>query len=273
MEIQRVCAVYFSPSGTTRKTVMTAAEELAKLLGVPLQEVPFTLPGSRERDYYFAETDLVVMGSPTYAGKLPNKILPDFRSRLHGKNTPVLALVTYGGRGYENSLAELVSVLGETGFNPIAAGAFVCQHAFTDALSYGRPGWSDQFELKMFVKKVADKVKCLTGVPGQLQVSGDASAPYYVPKGVDGEPVNFLKAKPKTKLDRCNNCGACVRACPMAAIDPKQVSHVPGTCIKCHACVHRCTKRAKYFDDPAFLSHVAMLERDHAESAENETFI
>jgi len=273
MEIQKVWALYFSPTGSTRRVVMTLAEELARLLGVPLQEVAFTLPGSRERDYHFTETDLLVMGSPTYAGKLPNKILPDFRAQLHGNGTPAVPVVTFGNRGYENSLAELAAVLGENGFSPVAAGAFVCQHAFTDALAYGRPGWSDQFEMKTFAKKAADKLKRLTDIGGPVQVPGDAAAPYYVPKGADGQPVDFLKAKPKTRMERCNNCGACVRACPMGAIDPKRVSHVPGTCIKCHACVHRCTKRAKYFDDPAFLSHVAMLERDHAEALDNQWFL
>ena len=35
MQIQRVCALYFSGTGNTRKVVTTIAEELAKLLGVP----------------------------------------------------------------------------------------------------------------------------------------------------------------------------------------------------------------------------------------------
>lgn len=59
----------------------------------------------------------------------------------------------------------------------------------------------------------------------------------------------------------------------MGAIDPADVSNVPGTCIKCHACVRRCTRHAKYFDDPAFLSHVAMLEQNFAEPKENRLFL
>ena len=94
-----------------------------------------------------------------------------------------------------------------------------------------------------------------------------------MPKGVDGQPVKFLKAKPKTDLSKCTNCGACARLCPMGAIDPKDVSSVPGTCIKCQRCVRKCTKGAKYFDDEAFLSHVKMLEQNFAEPRENETFL
>ena len=59
----------------------------------------------------------------------------------------------------------------------------------------------------------------------------------------------------------------------LPAEDPADISSVPGICIKCQACVRRCTKHAKYFDDPAFLSHVAMLEQNFAEAKENEFFI
>ena len=102
---------------------------------------------------------------------------------------------------------------------------------------------------------------------------GDPAAPYYVPKGLDGEPVKFLKAKPRTNLSKCSNCGACVRACPMGAIDPKNVAEVPGTCIKCQSCVRKCTRGAKFFDDPAFLSHVAILERNFQVPQENQMFL
>ena len=38
-------------------------------------------------------------------------------------------------------------------------------------------------------------------------------------------------------------------------------------------CVRKCTKHAKYFDDPAFLSHVAMLEQNFTEPKENEVYL
>ena len=53
----------------------------------------------------------------------------------------------------------------------------------------------------------------------------------------------------------------------------KHMAEVPGTCIKCQRCVRKCTKHAKYFDDPAFLSHVAMLEQNFTEPKENEVYL
>lgn len=273
MNIQKVWAVCFSATGTTEKTVGLIAEELAEKLKVPVEKLAFTRPAERERDHHFSEQDLVVVGSPTYAGKLPNKILPSFREKLHGNGALAVPVVMFGNRSYDNSLAELCAVLEANGFHTVAAGAFVAQHAFTDELAYGRPGWSDQFEMKTFAKQIADKVKHLVGILAAVQVPGDANAPYYVPKGTDGEPAKFLKAKPKTYLSKCTNCGACARLCPMGAIDLKDPSNVPGTCIKCQRCVRKCTKGAKYFDDPAFLSHVAMLEQTFREPKENELFL
>lgn len=272
MELKKVWAVYYSATGTTARVVRTAAEALAEKLDLPMEERSFTRPGERTETLAFTAADLVVVGSPTYAGKLPNKILPDFREKLRGDGTPAVPVVLFGNRAFDNSLAELRAVLEADGFRPIAAGAFVGRHAFTDELAYGRPGWSDLAEIRSFAERVAEKVQA-GGTPESVQVPGDPAALYYVPKGLDGEPVKFLKAKPKTDPSRCNQCGACVRACPMGAIDPRDASQVPGTCIKCQSCVRRCTRGAKYFDDPAFLSHVAMLEKNFREPKENRVFL
>ena len=271
MELKKVWAVYYSATGTTAKVVRAAAEALAEKLGLPMEERSFTRPGERAETLVFTPADIVVAGSPTYAGKLPNKILPDFQEKLRGDGALAVPVVLFGNRSFDNSLAELRAVLESDGFRPVGAGAFVGRHAFTVELAFGRPGWSDLKEIRDFAGKIAEKV--LAGDLSPVRVPGDPAAPYYVPRGLDGEPVKFLKAKPKTDLSRCNHCGACVRACPMGAIDPGNPAEVPGTCIKCQSCVRKCTRGAKFFDDSAFLSHVAMLERDFREPKENQVFL
>ena len=59
----------------------------------------------------------------------------------------------------------------------------------------------------------------------------------------------------------------------MGAIDFTDCTVVNGTCIKCQACIRQCPVKAKYFDDPAFLSHVAMLESHYTARKENEIFL
>ncbi len=271
MNIEKVWALYYSASGTTDRAVNTLAEELAARLDLPLERVSFTRPAERAKDYAFRETDLVVVGCPTYAGRMPNRIMPDFRERLRGGGALAVPVVLFGNRSYDGSLAELRAVLEGNGFRPVAAGAFVGRHAFTDRLGTDRPDWDDKKRLRDFARQIAEKIQGGDRTP--VQVPGDPSAAYYVPKGRDGQPVNFLKAKPKTDLSKCCNCGVCARACPMGAIDPRNVALVPGLCIKCHACVRKCTHHAKFFDDPDFLSHVAMLEEAFQEPKENEVFL
>ena len=51
------------------------------------------------------------------------------------------------------------------------------------------------------------------------------------------------------------------------------MAEVTGVCIKCQACVRKCTRKAKYFEDAAFLSHVAMLEQNFTDRKENALFL
>ena len=271
MEIKRVCALYFSPAGSTRKLVTTLADALAQSFEAPLEVVDITLPASREGDCVFAEGDLVICGSPTYAGKLPNKLLPYWKEHVRGNGAMAVALVTFGNRAFDNSLAELCACLAAGGFHTVGAGAFACRHVFSDTLAAGRPDKDDFAALAKLGAAVAARIAKANEPPAPPEVPGDADAPYYVPKGIDGEPKNFLKAKPKTSED-CIGCGVCAALCPMGAIDPQDVSSVPGLCIKCHACVRECPMGAKYFDDPAFLSHKAMLEQNFQRRAETRWF-
>ena len=271
MEIKKVYALYFSPAGTTRKLTDTLAAALAASFEVEIETIDITNPAAREETHAFAAGELVVCGSPTYAGKLPNKLLPYWKGSLQGNGALAVALVTFGNRAFDNSLAELCACLEADGFHTVGAGAFACRHVFSDVLAAGRPDKDDFAELAKLGAAVATRIAKANEYPAPPEVPGDADAPYYIPKGADGEPKNFLKAKPKTS-DECIQCGVCVAVCPMGSIDPQDVSSVPGLCIKCHACVRECPMGAKYFDDEAFLSHKAMLEQNFQRRAETKWF-
>lgn len=271
MEIKRVYALYFSPAGSTRRLATTLANALAESFGAPLDVVDITPPTARQEAHAFGAGDFVICASPTYAGKLPNKMLPYWKESLQGNGALAVALVTFGNRAFDNSLAELCACLKGDGFHTVGAGAFACRHVFSDTLAEGRPDAEDFAELAKLGAAVATRVAKANEPPAAPQVPGDADAPYYTPRGIDGEPKVFLKAKPKT-TDDCIQCGVCAAMCPMGSIDPDDAASVQGICIKCHACVRECPMGAKYFDDEAFLSHKAMLERDFERRAKDEWF-
>lgn len=269
MHIQKIREICFSPTGGTAKYARAMAEGAAEALACPAEISSFTLPREREEVRHFSSEELLIIGSPTYAGKLPNKILPDFQEKLRGEHTPVLLFVTYGNRNFDNSLAELLSVLRANGFLPLAAAAFACRHAFSDRICPERPRNEELTAARGFAARAAEALKTAAYADAEaaslaFTVPGDAEAPYYVPKGEDGSPAKFLKAKPLTDLSKCLHCGACAAHCPMGSIDSSDTSNVPGICIKCQACVRGCKQGAKYFEDAAFLSHVRMLEQNFA---------
>ena len=59
MKITKVWAVYFSPTGNTKKVITTMAKKAAEVLSVPMETFDFTLPENREGVTSFESEDLV----------------------------------------------------------------------------------------------------------------------------------------------------------------------------------------------------------------------
>jgi len=277
MEIKTVWSVWFSATGTTQKVVTALSKSLAEQLGASWQEYSFNLPKAREEDLTFGPGDLVVLGVPVYAGRVPNLILPYVRDRIHGGGALAVPVVLYGNRNFDDGLMELRNVARDNGFCPVAAGAFVGEHSFSTVLGAGRPDGDDMALVQQLADRTAVKVKALTKAPAQaVEVEGcDPIRPYYTPRDRHGEPIrDFLKAKPVTDPAKCVKCGLCARICPMGSIDPQDVSSVVGKCIKCCACVKKCPRGAKYFDHEGYLYHQHELEDQYAgRRAESKIFL
>lgn len=277
MKITKVTAVYFSPAGSTQKVVCHIASTIANALDVPVEDVDFTLPAGRQQSRHFGPEDLVVFGTPTYAGRIPNKALPFVQNLFSAEGTPAIAAVTWGNRSFDSSLTELVQELDGHGFLPFAAGAFVCRHVFSDALAGGRPNEEDLAFIADFAGKAAEKVLSASeaaDLSAPVQITGRPEVlPYYKPLEADGSPANFLKAKPVTDMEKCTKCGICAAVCPLGSVDPDDFSKTPGICIKCHACIRKCPENARYFDDPSLISHRKMIVTHYAERKESAVFI
>lgn len=273
MKIKHVWAVYYSATGNTEKIAKHIAETISAKLGVPFREFNFTLPETRKEKKVFGEGDLVVFGTPVYAGRIPNKILPYVQEGFQGNGAMAVPVVSFGNRSFDDALMELRNELEDHGFHTVAGAAVTSIHAFAGKLAPGRPDASDMEELYHFAAQIEDKLKKMNQMPNPVEVPGrNPVGAYYKPLGIDGNPAVFLKAKPKTNTELCNQCGVCAKVCPMGSVSTEDYSVVNGICIKCQACIKYCAEGAKYFDDEAFLSHKAMLEQNYQRRVENQFF-
>jgi len=263
MNIKTVWAVYFSGTGTTEKVVTTIAKDMAQALNAEYKTYNFNLPKAREEELSFTADDLVVLGTPVYAGRVPNLLLPYVKDKIHGNGALAVPVVLYGNRNFDDGLMELRNLMRDNGFHPVSAAAIVGEHSFSKTLGAGRPDGDDMALVAELADKTAEKVKALTEAPAEaVAVEGcDPIRPYYTPRDRHGEPIrDFLKAKPMTDPDKCVKCGLCARLCPMGSIDPADFSNIAGKCIKCCACVKKCPTGAKYFDHEGYLYHQHELE-------------
>lgn len=271
MDIKRINALYFSPTGGTKNIAAFVAEEIAQRMGLRSRPIDFTKPENRRRDYQFGADELLVIAVPVYAGRVPNKLLPDLSARLMGSGTPAAPICVFGNRSPDEALRELALLLDGNGFHVAGAAAFVCCHAFSDHVGTGRPDEEDQAQMQEFAAQVADKLTS-PGLFLPLELDRGEIGPYYTPLKADGTPAKFLKAKPQTDWGRCIHCGLCAEVCPMGSISA-DTAETEGICIKCQACVRQCPVRAKHFTDADFLSHVAMLEQNYGRRAKNVVLI
>jgi ferredoxin len=253
VKINRVCAAYFSPTGATRRVALAVAAGAGK----PVEDLDLTGRASRQAsNHAFARDQLVVVGLPVYAGRLPLKI-DDFFSGLKGEATPAVALVVYGNRNYDDALLELKIRLEERGFEVKAAGAFIGQHTFSDKIASGRPDANDLTIASEFGKKAL--LAASEAQPGRLELKG--SYPFvskgYDPSNPGGRP-SFFRIE---TTDLCSACGLCAEECPWGAIDPANPRVLDSTrCMRCLRCVKNCPASAKRIADEKFLAFLPEFE-------------
>ena len=256
-------AIYFSPTGTSEKSVVSITGELAeKAERKDFRRVNLTTYAARETKVKFFENDFVVFGTPVYGGRIP-KVAAQRLRNISGKQTPCIVTVTYGNRDYDDALLELADLVKSNGFVVQAAAALVGQHTFGE-IQVGRPNASDEKENQQFAKNFLEalkKVPCKRNA--KLPIKGNRP---YVEGGNGGT------FRPHTD-DTCTKCGLCVKNCPVGAIASDCSTINSKRCISCFRCIRCCPSQSKNMNDANYIKFAKEFSQKLSVRRENEYFL
>lgn len=228
--------LYFSPTETTAKVVKGVAEGL----GGNGKEYDITLPQNRVHDIKFGPNDLLVVGVPVYAGRIPDLTLEYFE-KVKGDSTQVVLIAVYGNRDYDDALLELKDLFEQKGFIPVAAGAFIGEHTYTSLVATARPDPADLQKANEFGRRIKLKLNDLQDISQLAKLEVKGNFPYR-------EKKPMSPTAPVTN-DDCIDCGICAENCPTAAINFEDYKDIEASkCIKCCSCVKKCPEEAKSFE-------------------------
>lgn len=248
-DMKKITLIYFSPTQTTETVLRAVTQGLAQSMeisGSEITAVNITSPKIRGTMLApFDDNDIVLLGAPVYAGRLPADAA-DFFKKVTAAGTPAILTVVYGNRDYVDALLELKDVASACGFIPVAGAAFIGEHSFASTqipIAMNRPDENDLKQAEDFGKKsgyLLKKTKALKKISA-LKVPGNF--PYR--EGVGKGAPDFIAV-----TDSCTNCGICAEACPTEAIDAeKGFATITADCIRCCACIKACPEQARLMKD------------------------
>jgi ferredoxin/flavodoxin len=267
VRIQAVRLVYFSPTRTAKAIL----ESIADGIGIDVAEhIDVTRPVADRTDFKeMKEDELLVIGTPVYAGRIPEAAVQRFQG-MKSSGNPAVIVVLYGNREYEDALLELSDLATAAGFAPVAGGAFIGEHSFSSEstpLANGRPDASDircAREFGVSINQLLQSVYSLKNIRS-LRLLGNR--PFR-------ERAILPKTSPVTENDRCTACGTCAAACPTdsISIDTTSSTNVE-TCLLCCACVKVCPENARALKDPNIGKIIEWLHATTAKRKEPQVFL
>lgn len=266
MNINTAKLIYFSPTQTTRKVIEGIAQGTQV---VTVEHIDLTTPDAELQKFDEIHEELAIIVSPVYSGRLPTDMINRLR-RLKGYGTPAVIVVVYGNRAYEDDLLELRDLALETKYNPIAAGAFVGEHSYsnkTTPIAVGRPDMEDLKKAKEFGKMVHEKMRNLQSRKGMY--------PLQVPRNFPYKELQLLSnISPITQETICLKCETCALVCPTEAIVVQDtVGTDPNVCIRCCACVKICSTGARIMEDPRIRQVAEQLSINCSQRKELEMYM
>ncbi len=266
MVIDSINLIYFSPTDTTKKIIHSILDGLAIN---NITTVDLTTQDLEKGGFKSKQRQLNIIGIPVYGGRVPYIAAERFQS-IKADKAPAIIIVLYGNREFEDALLELKNLVKQSGFIPIAAGAFIGEHSFSELdkqIAHGRPDMNDLRTATEFGKKVKSLINTIEDSSDYPEINVPGNFPY---KELKKSPA----ISPKTNELKCEMCGICEDVCPTYAI---QLNGIVNTekekCIRCCACIKKCTYNARYFDDEYMNNLKDWLYTNFSTRKEPETFL
>lgn len=234
--------IYFSPTGTTRRILKTISEGMG---AADPHMIDITRPKDRGAIILPDACDSLLIGMPVYEEHIPDVVL-DTLNTCKGENRRTVVVAVYGGVGFGMALYELYHIATQMGCPVIGAAAFVAEHSFSCAafpLAMNRPDTQDLHKAHCFGSELKNRMhgsNPSTLLPDDLPRFLPLMA-RVLPKG----SASRFTHPPDMDASLCTGCGLCTKNCPTGAIESSTLAIDDKACLRCFACVRRCSRQAR----------------------------